>query len=112
MRILVTGSRNYKDITKVSEVLSSYEGTHTLVHGGAKGLDDLANQVATALGWKTEVFPADWKNQGKAAGPLRNQQMVNTNPDICIAFPLEGSRGTWDCVKRAKNSNIPIRVIT
>jgi len=82
----------------------------TLVHGGAPGADYLAGEVASALGWQVEVHPAHWGLYGKAAGPLRNQRMVDLGADICVAFPIATSRGTYDCMKRARSAGIPVTV--
>ena len=46
------------------------------------------------------------------AGHARNQDMVNDGARVLLAFPELGSRGTWDCVKRAKAAGIEVRVVT
>jgi hypothetical protein len=51
------------------------------------------------------IFDADWTKHGKAAGPIRNQEMID-EADALAAFP--GGRGTADCVRRAKAKGIPI----
>lgn len=112
MRIIVTGSRHYDRYDRVLYTLLPYHtGTHTLVHGAAPGLDTLAARAAEELKWEVEAHPADWGVVGPAAGPARNQLMVNLGADLCIAFPLKGSKGTWDCVKRAHEAGISVRVI-
>ena len=57
-----------------------------------------------------ETHPADWSTHGRAAGPIRNQQMVDRGADICLAFPTSSSIGTWDCVRRAKAAGIPVEI--
>ncbi len=42
------------------------------------------------------------KELGKAGGPVRNQAMVDSGADLCLAFPDNKSIGTWDCVQRAR----------
>lgn len=42
------------------------------------------------------------------AGLVRNQLMVDLGADICLAFPLPGSRGTWDCMGRAEAAGIKV----
>ena len=107
MRVLVTGSRDWKNIGIVRDTLqvTAQDGA-TLVHGGAKGLDTIAGQVAEQLGYVVEVHPADWSS-GKRAGIERNAKMVALGADYCFAFPLPQSIGTWDCAKRAKAAGIP-----
>jgi len=79
--------------------------------GDIHGLDTLAACIAKNLGWPVDAFPvpqAAWKKVGRAAGPMRNQTMVDTGPKLCLAFPLpKGSIGTWDCIKRAVAAGIP-----
>lgn len=58
----------------------------------------------------TEPHPADWSTHGKAAGPIRNQQMADARADLCLAFP--GGKGISDMVRRAERAGIPVRHIT
>ena len=76
------------------------------------GADYLAESVAHELGWEVEQFPADWDTYGRAAGPIRNAVMVEKGADVCLAFPMTGSRGAIDCMRRAKVAGIPVIVRT
>ncbi|MFE2994168.1 hypothetical protein ACFXG4_04040 [Nocardia sp. NPDC059246] len=73
-----------------------------------------------------EPHPADWnrhcdnncrhrpRRPGErcaTAGPLRNQHMVDLGADECRGFPLPGSRGTYDCMRRAERAGIPVQEI-
>jgi len=49
---------------------------------------------------------ANWKEHGKAAGPIRNQEMIDLKPSVVIVF--EGGRGTEDTVNRAKSAGIRV----
>ena len=54
-------------------------------------------------------FPADWNKYGKAAGVLRNQQMLDEgHPDLVVYFhkDIENSKGTKDMIIRAIDANI------
>ena len=109
MKILVCGGRDYDNETKINKVLSKYYSSNlTIIHGGAKGADELAEMWALVRGMNQKIYPADWNKHGKAAGPIRNQQMLDDNPDIklCIAFP--GGRGTRDMINRARAKNITV----
>jgi len=117
MRVLVTGSRKWVDRDAIySAMIAQWDkagrGEITLVHGAAKGADTLAASVAYELGWTVEPYPADWDRYGRAAGPIRNAEMVATGADVCLAFPLANSRGTIDCMRRAKVAGIPVIVRT
>lgn len=118
MRILVTGSRNWTDHRAVTLELESYrllsdgpgEGL-VIVHGACPtGADAIAGLWAReTIGVTEEPHPADWLLHGKAAGPKRNQEMVDLGADLCLAFPMADSRGTQDCMRRALAAHIPLR---
>lgn len=118
MRILITGSRDWDDFHAVENSIlgalydaevSPYDDDIVVVHGDCPtGADAAADQVGRLWGFEVEAWPADWDSHGKAAGPIRNQQMVNAGADLCLAFPLGESRGTRDCVRRADAAGIPV----
>jgi hypothetical protein len=127
VRVLVTGSRNWVDRDAIySMMIAQWDkagrGPMTLVTGAQRsydptlkvfyGADYLAESVAHELGWEVEQYPADWDTYGRAAGPIRNAQMVEKGADVCLAFPMTGSRGTIDCMRRAKIARIPVIVRT
>lgn len=112
MRILVCGGRDFDDEYWVARVLDEYreklKGDIVIIHGGATGADKLADEWATAHNVETVVFPADWHGLGRAAGPIRNQQMIDEGkPDLVIAFP--GGRGTHDMERRAYAARLQVR---
>ncbi len=111
--ILVTGGRDFRDKAKVDHALNDIDranGITTLIHGGASGADTLAGMWAKEWGVTEWVHPADWAKHGNAAGPIRNQDMLERGkPDLVVAFP--GGRGTADMVRRAKAAGVPVRVI-
>lgn len=112
-RVLVTGSRNLTDGTLVWDALDAElaeRGEIIVVHGGARGADQAADAWAFSTNNASETHPANW-GLGKIAGHIRNQEMVNLGADVCLAFPMFGSRGTWDCVRRAEHAGIPVRII-
>lgn len=116
-RILITGSRNYSDPSTLRAALfQSWRALgqryDTVLVSGAHrhGADALAEQYWRELCLPVETHPADWSTHGRAAGPIRNQQMVDRGADICLAFPTSSSIGTWDCVRRAKAAGIPVEI--
>lgn len=107
MRVLVCGGRDFDDMAMMLIVLGQLGPADTIIHGGARGADTMADQLSHSLGCKLEVYAADWNAHGKAAGYIRNQQMLDEGkPDMVIAFP--GGRGTADMVKRAKKAGVPV----
>jgi hypothetical protein len=108
---LICGGRDYRNInqfnTVMEQITAERGGTERLIHGGATGADRLASLYAKSWGIKCTSYPANWRNLGKAAGPIRNQQMIDEGkPDLVIAFP--GGRGTADMVRRAKAAGIEV----
>lgn len=96
IRVLVCGGRDYTDYKTVRETLERIHREHTiavLVHGGARGADGLAAHWASLYPRIViECHRADWGGRGKKAGPERNKRMLETNPDMVVAFP--GGNGT------------------
>lgn len=110
-RVLICGGRNFDDLSVMSAVMMGFWREHgypaAVIHGDAAGADRCAGQWAERHGVKVEPYPADWERHGRAAGPIRNQQMLDeAKPDIVIAFP--GGRGTTDMVRRAEAAGIEI----
>lgn len=109
-RVLVCGGRDYSDWAKVQEVLGDLHAAYRIgmvLHGAATGADSLADRWARQQLIAQTRFAADWDAHGKAAGPIRNQQMLDEGrPDLVIAFP--GGRGTADMMRRAKDKGVEI----
>lgn len=76
-----------------------------LVSGHARGVDTLAEKYAEERGIPIQVFPAEWKKYGKAAGPIRNRAMLEYAKEgtvVVAAFWDGQSRGTGNMIKQAK----------
>lgn len=70
-------------------------------------MDRLAHDWALAVKVKGATYCANWTRDGKAAGPIRNQRMIDEGkPDLVVAFP--GGRGTADMVRRAKAAGVKV----
>lgn len=114
MRLLVCGGRDFAGYNLLQDTLDAIRkdtGIDLMIQGGASGADALAARWAKKRGITVLTFMAAWHRHGKAAGPLRNQQMIEEGkPDLVIAFP--GGRGTDDMVWRALQAGIEVRRIT
>lgn len=109
MRVLVTGGRHYSDQPALFATLDGVHASRAItavIHGGASGADRLAGRWGQARGVSVEVYPADWDKHGRAAGPIRNQEMLGKKPDLVVAFP--GGKGTADMVRRAKAAGVKV----
>jgi hypothetical protein len=120
MRVLVCGSRDWGDLQTILKRLKQLPSDAVVIHGAASrkidGVEQSADMIADEvaywhLGLKTERYPADW-SCGKRAGFDRNLQMLDTNPDLVIAFQRNRSRGTQHTIDNARERGIPVEVIT
>ena len=113
-RLLICGSRDWTDHNTIKSVLSNYSKEIIVITGGCRGADTIAENVAKNLGMTVQVFNADWKKYGRAAGPIRNQKMLEEKPDLVIAFHenLDNSKGTKDMVNRARKAGIEIMIVS
>jgi predicted Rossmann-fold nucleotide-binding protein len=109
-KVLVCGGRDYADYADVRDRLDWFHhqyGISVIIHGAAHGADALAQKWAVEREIPYYGVPAKWKAHGRKAGPLRNQEMLDTTkPDALVAFP--GGRGTADMVKRAEDAGIKV----
>lgn len=113
MKVLVTGSRDWIDRHTIFRALMGFPPGTVLINGGCKGVDQLSTDVAKELNFTVKEYLADW-SEGKKAGPLRNQDMLDLeDPDIVIAFHenIEESKGTLDMCKKARKAKVPIILI-
>lgn len=90
-------------------------GVDVLIEGECPngGADFIGRRAAEDLGIPVLPFPANWKRFGGAAGPIRNQQMLDEGkPTRVGAFhdDLAHSKGTRDMVVRARRAGIPVDV--
>jgi peptidoglycan/xylan/chitin deacetylase (PgdA/CDA1 family) len=112
--ILVTGSRAWKDAALLEEFLLREAKGRPLVrivHGGAKGADQLAHKLAVKQGWQYKVYAPDWHRLGRAAGLQRNTDMLKAEKhhvDVVFAFPTKESKGTWDMVGKARKAGVRV----
>lgn len=114
MVLLAFGSRGWNDLSIVVAVFRKLRPDR-IITGDAFGADLCVRHAARILLIPAEVFAADWKTYGRAAGPRRNAEMVAHGPDQAVAFvhgDLKFSRGTADTVRRLRSAGIPYRIVT
>ena len=109
-RIAIIGSRNYPDPSAVRRFVSELPADWVVVSGGASGVDSWAEEAAFDRDLQTVVFPADWERHGRAAGPIRNAQIVDFTDEV-VAFWDGASRGTLNTVVQAVRKSLPVRVV-
>ncbi len=121
MIIIGTGSRDWADVFPIRHVMMNITEEYrefTYYHGNARGFDILSVLALKKLKhYDIKAFPAEWNLHGKAAGMMRNRQMLaeallNESPEniLLIAMPLENSIGTFGCISICKQAGITVRV--
>ena len=125
VKMIVCGGRDYTNYIRVFEFLSHlvrwiYEGgygyknntpVHLLIEGEATGADTLAAAWAIWKGMPLLRKPANWKKHKRAAGPIRNAEMLEVpGVNLVVAFP--GGPGTADMVAKAKEKNVQVIEVT
>lgn len=82
-----------------------------VMHGGARGVDTWANEIAWEKGARVHLYQPDWQTYGKAAGPLRNDDMltawlnIETPKGVLVAWDGE-SKGTADMIGKLDRHGI------
>ena len=117
-RLIVCGGVDFKDYnylkTQLDRLIAYYENIR-LVSGHARGADTLAEQYAAEKSMPIQVFPAEWKKYGKAAGPIRNRAMLEYAKEetpVVAAFWNGKSRGTGNMLKQAKAAGAECHVFS
>ena len=115
-RVIIAGTRDFNDYQllcdKCDAILSAkrQDSNIVIVSGTARGADRLGERYARERGYQIRQFPADWLNDEKKAGPIRNAKMAD-NADALIAFWDGQSRGTKNMIETAKRKGLVIRTI-
>lgn len=120
-RVLVCGGRRFTDGDALFEILDRIDRRRRIaliIEGGQRTRDPTTGELIGgadywACRWSYARarpgmrFDADWRGLGRAAGPIRNQRMIDEGkPDLVVAFP--GGDGTADMKRKARAAGIPI----
>ena len=116
-RLLVTGSRDWPsdEWTTIWDALDAAlkRCVHpfVLLHGGAVGVDSIANDWAESRPGKVEirVYKPDYRAHGSAAPHVRNDAMLNA-ADHVLAFWDGQSRGTKSVIDKASDLGLGYEV--
>src|SRR4029453_1819131 len=86
MKLIVAGSRAFTDYQLLCQTLAPQRHHITeLIHGGARGADQLGFRWALRHHVRSRCFAADWERFGKAAGVGRNHH-TGKEGELLIAF--------------------------
>lgn len=121
MRILVCGGRDFNNKALLYRALDAITPRTvpdqygndmprdvTIIHGAARGADSLADDWAVTNWCAVDEYRANWAKHGRAAGPIRNAQMLKEGkPDLVVAFP--GGPGTDNMIRISRKAGIEVR---
>jgi hypothetical protein len=127
-RLCVCGSRHFdnydllcRKLDKLTEKIKEKRKIVVVTGAGAgivignrkrRGADALAEKWAYERRYSLLRFHADWNKHGKAAGPIRNSEMIQKGqPDAVIAFWDGESKGTKDAIDKAEAEGITTRIV-
>lgn len=116
--VLLTGSRSWTDVGLIHDTLAGLKASVpglVIRHGKCReGADAIAAAWCEANGVSQDPWPADWSTYGKAAGPMRNIDMINAEPrsETYVAFWDGVSRGTKDAIDRCEAAGIKGTTLT
>lgn len=110
----IVGSRNFNRwdlvVSEMNKLIDTHGQPNTIISGGAKGADSMAETWAKTNGCEMIVHPALWNKYGKRAAYLRNKDIVRDS-DMLLAFPSKSGRGTQMTINLSQDKGIPIIII-
>ena len=111
MRTIIAGGRYFVPTaldTCILDRLWELMPITTVLSGMQCGADRFGGQWAAARGISVLLFPADWTQWGRAAGPIRNKEMAAA-ADALVAFP--GDRGTANIIREAYDHDLVVATV-
>ena len=104
-KIVIGGCRNYDNYesfkSRLDDIIKHKKDKIIIISGHCSGVDLMGERYAEENGFEIEIFLPEWKKYGRAAGPVRNKEMVNY-ADLVIAFWDGKSKGTKSLIKYAE----------
>jgi predicted Rossmann fold nucleotide-binding protein DprA/Smf involved in DNA uptake len=110
MNVAIVGGRDFDDYEQFKSCVDGEKiKFKSIISGGARGVDTLAEKYAKEIGVPVKIYWPDWTKHGKAAGPIRNRQIIES-ADCVIAFWDEKSPGTRSSIKIAEELKKPVSI--
>ena len=107
----IVGTRNpgihYEELETLITSIIKLEEVSEIISGGAKGIDSYGKNLAIKNQVPFKEYIPEYGKYGRKATLIRNRQIVE-NSDKIIAFPSQGSTGTYHTVSIARELNKPV----
>lgn len=116
MRVIIAGTRGIMNGRLVREAIAASGFVITeVVSGNAYGVDRIGEAWARSRGIPVKRFPVtreEWREVGRAAGPIRNRRMASYVGDGggLIAVWDGRSPGTRDMIRVAQDVGLAVHV--
>jgi SLOG family YspA-like protein len=111
MKLIIAGSRTFTDYQLLCQTLAPERHRITeVIHGGARGADQLGFRWAVRHHVRSRCFAADWTRFGKSAGVRRNHHMAQAG-DVLVAFHVHNSPGTAHMIACMRALGKPVVII-
>ena len=115
--VICAGCRNFKDYSLLAMTLDQFcldnlDADIEIISGTCRGADQLGEQYAKEQGLTCRQFPANWKKFGRAAGPIRNQEMAKKASHLIAFWDSNKSHsGTWSMIGIANKLGLQVKVV-
>ncbi|MCS5698903.1 hypothetical protein NZK32_07595 [Cyanobium sp. FGCU-52] len=86
---------------------SAVRSVQRLFLGGARGADAAIARAAHQLGWSALALPAAWERHGRAAGPIRNRELL----ELAVTEALVHTSLVQQARLMASRSPVPLAVV-
>ena len=110
MKIVVAGSRGITNEKAIERILLQYIAVKdTVITGGCRGVDLIAEDLAQRYFNEVVTIHADWVKHGKAGGPIRNREMAQMADQVVVIW--DGySRGAKSMIDEALRAGVETHV--
>lgn len=115
MKLAIVGSRDFVNRAQFEEWVAEALTTwgigvpEVVVSGGARGADTMGENWARSRDIPTQIYRPDWQGKGKAAGFIRNRDIIDEATHV-LAFPSRKGKGTQHSIELAKQQKKPVLV--
>ena len=107
MKLLVVGSRSIRSFDLAPHISAA---TDTIISGGAKGIDTLAEEYADRHNLSKYIIRPRYDLYGRGAPLIRNREMVDMADEILVVWDGR-SKGASHTIAYAKQLQKPLLVI-